>query len=779
MAPPIPEPPRPNLLREFGEESLRALLENSWDILSIMDAEGRLLYNSPAGERIHGFSQEEFLGTETFRFIHPEDQETVAAVFGEVLAHPRQPFTVRYRYARKDGGWVWMEAVGVNHLDNPAIRGIVVNSRDITERHEAEDALRRSETLLEEAQVLAGIGSFEVDLVRKETRWSEAMYRFFHRDPALGGPQWRDLIALVHPADQAAFKAGVTRALASGEALHGEFRVIGPEGHVHHLSLTGRLQMDASGQAERLIGAVQDITERISTEDALRDSLERFKGLADFLPQSIFEMDLDGRLTFVNRWALQVFGYSEAEIAQGLTNLDVLVPEDRERAMRAAGETLAGGGLGRQYRCLRKDGSSFPVMIHSVPILKDGKAVGLRGIIFDLTELKEAEAERDRLKERLRHSEKMEAIGQLAGGVAHDFNNQLSAIMGFADILMESEQDPVLRRFAENIAKACERSAELTKQLLAFARKGKYLSIPVDMNALVEEVVQFLQRSLDKRITLRVDLSAEPAMTLGDPSQLQNALMNLALNARDAMPEGGHLSFTTICRELDEAQCQELSQDIAPGKYLHVSVADTGNGMSPEVIQRLFEPFFTTKERGKGTGLGLASVYGTVKNHRGAVSVESVLGQGSRFTLILPFHEGASELAAENLPEGFPSSARRVLVVEDEPLVGEMLAEMLRRLGYRVDLVPDGVLAVELFKREWRGIDLVILDLVMPRMSGRETFQRLREVNPSIRVLVSSGYSIDGEAQQVLEQGALGFLQKPFQAKELARILAEVFKRGE
>jgi len=779
MAPDFPAPSQSDPPREFDEERLRALLENSWDIISIMDAGGRLIYNSPASERIHGFSQEEFLGSETFRFIHPEDQAKVAEAFGEVLAHPGQPCIVRYRYARKAGGWVWMEAVGVNHLDNPTIRGIVVNSRDITDRQQAEEAIQRSDALLEEAQLLAGIGSFEVDLIRRETRWSEAMYRFFHRDPALGGPSWKDLVAMIHPEDQTEFKVRVARSLTTGESLQGEFRVVWPDGRDHYFSLTGRVQMGASGQPERLIGAVQDITDRITTECALRDSLERFKGMADFLPQTIFEMDLQGRLTFVNRWALEEFGYTEEEVARGLSNLDVIVPEDRERAREAALETIAGGGSGRQYRCLRKDGTAFPVMIHSIPILKEGRPIGLRGIIFNLTELKDAEAERDRLMERLRHSEKMEAIGQLAGGVAHDFNNQLSAIMGFADILMESEQDPALRRFAENIAKACERSAELTKQLLAFARKGKYLSIPVDVNALVEEVVQFLHRSLDKRITLQVNLAAGPVTTHGDPSQLQNALMNLALNARDAMPDGGILSFTSERRTLDEAQCKALSQDLPPGSYLQVSVADTGSGMAPEVLQRLFEPFFTTKERGKGTGLGLASVYGTAKNHRGAISVESALGRGSRFTLILPYYEVSPELAPEVAPEVLDSSARRVLVVEDEPLVGEMLAEMLRRLGYRVDLALDGIQALDLFRREWRGIDLVVLDLVMPRMSGRETFQLLRELNPSVRVLLSSGYSIDGEAQRILEQGALGFLQKPYQARELSRVLAEVFKQGQ
>jgi PAS domain S-box-containing protein len=756
-----------------------ALLEHSWDILSVLDAEGKLVYNSPAGERIHGFTESEFLGAPTFQFIHPEDQGVVGAVFAQVMANPGVPFTVRYRYARKGGDWIWMEAVGVNHLENPVIRGIVVNSRDISERHRSDAALLRSEALLAEAQALTGIGSFEVDLLRRESRWSESMNQFFHRDPALGPPHWEELLALVHPADRDGFAAGVRAALEGRERFNGDFRIIDPQGKDRHFSLAGRVQGDSSGRPIRIIGAVQEITQRVHTEKALRESLDRFRGLADFLPQTIFEMDLEGRLTFVNRWALQVFGYTEEDVQRGLTNLDVIVPEDRERALRATRENLAGAASGRQYHCLRKDGSRFPVMIHSAPILLEGRAVGLRGIIFDLTELKDAEAERDRLQERLRHSEKMEAIGQLAGGVAHDFNNQLSAIMGFADMLRESHSDPLLRKYAENIATACERSAELTKRLLAFARKGKYLSVPVDVNALVEEVIQFLGRSLEKRINLKVELLPGVVMTLGDPSQLQNALMNLALNARDAMPEGGILRFTTTLQDLDETQCHQLSPDLEPGNYVLIGVEDTGTGMSAEVLQRLFEPFFTTKERGKGTGLGLASVYGTIKNHRGAIAVESALGRGSRFTLALPHAPLQPEAAAEVSPEVPMGVAKRILVVEDEPLVGEMLSAMLRRLGYRVDLAADGPGALELFRRDWESIDLVILDLVMPRMSGRETFLALREIDPSVRVLLSSGYSVDGEAQQILDQGALGFIQKPYQSTALSQTLAEVLRSRE
>ena len=760
----------------LGDGPFRALVQNSWDILSILDEQGRLVYNSPAGQRIHGFESSEFLGKNTFSFIHPDDQAVVSATLEKILAAPGVPHTVIYRYAHKGGGWTWMEAVAVNFLDDPEVRGIVTNSRDISEQHCSEEALQRSKALLAQAQALAGIGSFEVDLALQETLWSDGMYGFFDRDSALGPPTWEELLELVHVEDRRVFHDSAAQARKTGEPFEFSFRVADRTGRMRHLAVKAQVQLDPSGKPSHLIGAVQDITERIESEQALRESLDRFKQLADFLPQSVFEVDLTGRLTFVNRWAMDTFGYGEEEVARGLNNLDMLVPEDRERAVKAMQDTLAGKGTGREFRGLRKDGTTFPIVIHSTPILRDDRPVGLRGVIFDLTELKAGELERDRLKERIRHSEKMEAVGQLAGGVAHDFNNQLSAIMGFADLLAEGEQDPVLHEYAENIAKSCARSAELTKQLLAFARRGKYLSVPVDLAALVLEVVQLLRRSLDKRITIDLDLPQAGCLTLGDPSQLQNALMNLALNARDAMPQGGSLVFSIERVEFGGVPGQEKISELTPGRYLKVSVQDTGDGMAPELVQRIFEPFFTTKERGKGTGLGLASVYGTVQSHKGSVTVQSTPGQGSCFSLFLPQLDANTSNELAEQPEVVLTTEKRVLVIEDEPLVGEMLVAMLQRLGFQVEFALDGLRGLEIYKEDWRKIDLVILDLVMPRMSGLETFLALKAVNPSVRVLLSSGYSVDGEAQQVLNQGAIGFLQKPYQSRELQRHLMKAFE---
>jgi signal transduction histidine kinase/CheY-like chemotaxis protein len=392
------------------------------------------------------------------------------------------------------------------------------------------------------------------------------------------------------------------------------------------------------------------------------------------------------------------------------------------------------------------------------------------GSVVDITERKLAEEAGEILRERLRCSEKFEAIGHLAGGVAHDFNNQLTAILGFAETLEEISVGELQKQFAENIVRCCQRSADLTRNLLAFARKGSVLSEPVDLHQIILEVVNLLKHSLDKRILLHTRLEAEPAVVMGDPTQLQNAFMNMAINARDAMPEGGSLAFATRVVALDPARCRKMPYEIQPGVYLEATIADTGVGMAPETIRHIFEPFFTTKDLGKGTGLGLASVYGTVKQHQGHIEAESTPGKGSCFRVYLPFCDLSVPAPA---PEAAPRGNGHILFVDDEAIVAEVARGLLDTLHYQVTVCRDGVEAVEVYGTAWPTVDLVILDMVMPRMGGKDTFLALRGINPQVKVLLVSGYSIEGEAQMLLQEGAKGFLQKPFRRADLAQAVAK------
>ncbi len=380
-------------------------------------------------------------------------------------------------------------------------------------------------------------------------------------------------------------------------------------------------------------------------------------------------------------------------------------------------------------------------------------------------------------EQRLHQSDKMRAIGQLAGGIAHDFNNQLVGIMGFAEILMDYlEGNPELVKYTENILTSSKRAAELTSQLLAFARKGKYLSKTVDLHKAIHNVTGILKHSIDKRIEVVHQFNTKNPFVKGDPSQIENALLNLALNARDAMPDGGKLMFETATLHLDEACCANSGFDIEPGPYVRIAVKDNGVGIGEDVLPRIFEPFFTTKPQGKGAGMGLSATYGAVKNHKGAIAATSRVGKCTEVVIHLPSireRSGSSpgEIASE-------MGGAHILLVDDEDIVREICDTLLQKLGYKVTVCTNGTEAVEKYAELRDRVDLVVLDMVMPDMTGTEVFHALQKMDPTVKVLLSSGFSIENHAQDLLNEGAGDFIQKPFRLAELDAKIKAVLNRG-
>ncbi len=378
--------------------------------------------------------------------------------------------------------------------------------------------------------------------------------------------------------------------------------------------------------------------------------------------------------------------------------------------------------------------------------------------------------------ERLRQAEKMEAIGQLAGGVAHDFNNQLTIIMGYCELLLNSlDKDSAQWSFVKQIDISGKRSGDLTRQLLAFARKGVYKSQIVDINKIASEVTSLVSRSV-KNVEFSVGLRAEKPFIWGGPSQLQNAVLNLTLNARDAMENGGKLTIETKNMELGADAADIISDNkLSPGTYVCLSVKDTGTGISPDAMKHLFEPFFTTKGEGKGTGMGLAAVYGIVNSHKGGLKVETLPGQGSTFSLIFPVTEPTTQgLNTDTRLLKKKKINADVLVVDDEQDVAVMLKNMLVTMGCKVTVAFSGKEAVEIYKKQWKEINVTIIDMVMPRMNGSETFKALRQINPEIKTIIYSGYPQKNKIDLVVEDGAMIFLQKPFTMTELADRLQHI-----
>jgi PAS domain S-box-containing protein len=518
----------------------------------------------------------------------------------------------------------------------------------------------------------------------------------------------------------------------------------------------------------RLYEATQrELAERRRTEESLAESNRQYQQLVDNARDGIFTLANDGRFLFVNAEFCLMLGYSRDELLH-LSIADTYTDAAREDGLLRMTHLGCGKSLRLERPMRRKDGSS--VMVESHTWRADEGSI--KAIVRDITERQRAGNERAMLEMTLRQREKMDAVGQLAGGIAHDFNNQLGGIMGAAELLGLEVTGARPRQHLNQILQATGRAADLTQQLLAFARKGKILNVEVDMHGVIGEVMALLDRSIDKRISVQGELQAARCLILGDPSQLQSALLNLALNARDAMPSGGTLTFTT---SLEERVPDPAHPEIRPGWHLKVSVRDTGTGMGAETQKRLFEPFFTTKDVGKGTGLGLAAVYGTIKSHQGAIAVESQPGEGSTFHLFLPLI-AATRLPQQRqpAPEAAVPGRGRVLLVDDESIVRGVGEQMLRSLGYEVVTFPDGDSAVAYYRENWQQVDLILLDMIMPKYGGPETFRLLRQINPEVSVLLVSGYSLDSEAQTVLEQGACGFIQKPFRRVELSQRVAAV-----
>ncbi|KIG14273.1 diguanylate cyclase/phosphodiesterase [Enhygromyxa salina] len=517
-------------------------------------------------------------------------------------------------------------------------------------------------------------------------------------------------------------------------------------------------------------------------EDALSQSEARLRTVIENAPEALVLMDVHaGRFVDANENALLLFGLSMEELrASNLDDLSpALQPSGRqspealadlvELAVRGAKPTVDWVYLNRSREV------SCKMRLVRLP---SSEGLIVRLSIMDCTQENE-------LQEQLRQAQKMEAIGQLAGGVAHDFNNILAGIMGYAELLkMSLNADADHPRHADHdhddeddvdlinqIIQASERAADLTKQLLAFSRKGRTKSIPVDLHALIAEVILLLSRTIDKRIQITTELRADEATVLGDPSQLHHALLNLGLNARDAMPNGGRIIIRTRNLSLDEVYRRARAQQITPGQHVELEVLDTGVGMSPEIQQRIFEPFFSTKAPGKGTGLGLAGVYGTVQSHGGQILVDSEPDKGTSFTMLFP------TVPESAVQQPLPDSPRvrghgHILIVDDDEMVLVFAAKFLRGLGYMVTTCSDGVAAVALFERRTQDFDLVILDLIMPKLNGLDTYRRLEQLCPNVRVLVTSGYSCDHAVETMLEQDGLAFLPKPFRLEQLATAVA-------
>lgn len=391
----------------------------------------------------------------------------------------------------------------------------------------------------------------------------------------------------------------------------------------------------------------------------------------------------------------------------------------------------------------------------------------LENMVHERTvQLEQETLEKLKLKDQLLQAQKMEAIGQLAGGVAHDFNNQLGGIIGSAELIKYNTDNEKILKYTDLIMTAAQSSANLTKQLLAFARKGKETSIPVDLNKTIKQITQLLKRSMDKKIEIIHNFEDINNFTIGDPSQLENAVLNIAINACHAMPKGGTLTFSSTMKNIQANTVGNLNG----GYYAIIEISDTGTGMPQEIKERIFEPFFTTKSKNKGTGLGLSATYGTIQQHSGAITVDSKLEHGSCFTIYLPASTEKKDIQELSSDSPADLSGKRILIIDDEEIILLTAKEILKQLDCNVDTFPSALQGIEYYRNNSEKIDIVILDKIMPEMNGLEVFKKLKEINPEVKVVLASGYS-EEQAQDLLDEGVKAFIRKPYTISALSKEL--------
>ncbi|MGC4081043.1 MAG: ATP-binding protein [Vicinamibacterales bacterium] len=513
----------------------------------------------------------------------------------------------------------------------------------------------------------------------------------------------------------------------------------------------------------------RDVTEQIEAERSVAESRAQLSTLIDSTDDLVWLVDpVDFTLTIFNKaFATFLRARLQVDARRGLHVTEIVPPEAVEEWRAFYRRALDEGPFTIEYEVPGHD----MVMLHSFsPVRVDGRTTGIAVFGKDITTLKREEMQREQMELQLMEAQKMESLGSLAGGVAHDFNNMLGGIMGYADMLLDEETDPRKRKDLEAILQAASRSAELTRKLLAFGRRGQNIVEPVDLNAIARDSIAMLRPSFRQDVV--VDLQLDATWTIdGDPSQMNQLVVNLCINTNEAMPAGGRLTLRTADVTIDDS-----AVDRQAWEYVELAVEDTGVGMPDDVRSRIFEPFFTTKVRGSspGTGLGLSTVYGIVHLHHGTIDVDSTPGEGSRF--VIRFPRGTRQPASA--PEKGPARGEGlVLVVEDEPLLRRFASAALARLGYDSITAQDGEEAITLFRAQHQQLAGVLLDLKMPRKSGREAFLAFQEIDPGVPVLICSGYGDNEEAQGLISLGARGLLPKPYRVADLAERLGQFHRQ--
>lgn len=749
-----------------SEELYKSLVDTSPAAVTVTDTSGIITLVSELTLKLHGYeSADEMIGKSAFEMISPEDQDKAVENMKKTLEQGYVQ-NVEYKMLRRDGSTFIGELnAGIVRDHEGNASGFIAVVRDVTEQRSMETALRESEENYRDLVENINDTIYRID--------SDGVVQYV--SPAIKSVIGYSQTELVHSKitdyvypDDIPKVAAAIRGVLDGRLSPTDVRVMTRTGEIRWIRVSSR-QVPGAGAPPMLQGVLTDITERRKAE---REA-SFLASVIGKLKDSCIVTDLNYKIVYVNDATTDLFGYEREELI-GRTPDFLNAEPMAESLQKEIYDTVKSGNVWEHaIKNRRKDGSIFINEFTVSPLVdEDGEIRHYIGIQRDVTEKK-------RLEQELNQAQKMEAVGTMAGGIAHDFNNMLTAIIGYSQLLLdECEPESVMRKDVEEIDKTARRAAALTRRLLAFSKGQMAQMAPVDLNTIVAGLDKMLRRLIGEDLELRTNLRSDVPRVRADAGQIEQVIVNLALNSRDAMPDGGVLTVETDCVEIDKEDCVDIPEAL-PGRWARLTVRDTGRGMDAKVVERVFEPFYTTKEVGKGTGLGMSVVYGIVKAHKGWLRIESEPLVGTEVKIYLSIVSEDSEWKGLRLDDESMLLGRgeRVLLVEDQEEVRSVAERALVKRGYEICTASDAADALKVYDREDGRFDVVFSDVVLPDRSGVDLVERIRSRDPDIAVLLTSGYTDHRQHRPAIEGKGYALLRKPYELAELARALRQVLDR--
>lgn len=767
-----------------SEEKYRKLYEDAAIGIFHSTFNGRFLDLNPALAKMLGYETPQEVLDSIYSiaeqvYVEPQARDEVIA---QSLAK-RETIKVENRYRRKDGS-EWNAYLHLRYVfdsdGNPCyLEGF---AEDITERKQIDEILHKKHEMLKHTEAMANIGSWEWDVQHDQAYWSEELFRIFGRGPAEGAPSFAEQSKFYANGDIQRLRDAVDACVNRGAPYEIELRAIRTDGEIRHCVSRGKALYDENGKVLRLVGSFQDITDRKHSENHIKALERRNQALLDHSPVCHKIVDIDFNLQYMSASGFKMLKIDENSVVYGKPYPFYFFPETFKSEMRKNLEKVINTGETVTMEALTNDFQGNDVWLDSslIPVVDDNNNIEYITVVSaNATQRKHDEKEKDRLEGQLRQAQKMEAVGRLAGGVAHDFNNMLSVILGHTEMALERlDPSQPLYQDLEEVLSAGQRSADLTRQLLAYARKQTVAPKVLDLHKTVSGMIRMLQRLMGEDIDLRWRPGEKIWRVKIDPSQVDQILANLCVNARDAIEGVGKVTIETGTAVFAEAYCAD-HPEFFPGEYMMLAVSDDGCGMTPEVLENIFDPFYSSKEAGKGTGLGLSTVYGVVKQNNGFINVYSEPEQGTTFKIYLPRHRTKkSHLPGKEEVQSIDRGYETILLVEDEPSILRMTAMMLEKLGYRVLKAMTPGEAIQTAHECTDAIHLLLTDVVMPEMNGRDLAKNIMSSYPNLKRLFMSGYTANVIAHQGVLDDGVNFIQKPFSKEQLGAKVREALDGG-